>query len=123
MFGHNNITGFNFGLFHTIIQRWKLSFNNPRSLSIRLLTGYLFGTVILYLFLIYGYGKDISLAARYHFVYFPVIILVLSAILAKLWHTPTEKEEVSDQQWFYSKGKTSSSSCLIDEFVRLFDRN
>ena len=97
----------------TIIQRWKLSLNNPRSLSIRLLTGYLFGTVILYLLLIYGYGKDISLAARYHFVYFPVIILVLSAILAKLWHTPTEKEEVSDRQWFYSKGKQVVAVVLL----------
>ncbi len=66
-----------------LIRSYK-SLNNQ--FAIVLLTGYGFGAIILYLALIYGYGKDVSLAARYHFVYFPVAILILAAILAQLWH-------------------------------------
>ncbi|MEL6927004.1 MAG: glycosyltransferase family 39 protein [Cyanobacteria bacterium J06600_6] len=47
-----------------------------------LFCGYLAGALAIFLMLIYGMGKDISLAARYHFVYFPVLILLVAIALA-----------------------------------------
>ena len=74
------------------IWRWLLT--QPNNLTAKLLTGYITGAIGLYLFLIYGYGKDVSLAARYHFVYFPVILVILAAILAQLWQQIETKKIV-----------------------------
>lgn len=53
--------------------------------------GYSLGGFLLALAMIYGYGQDISLAARYHFTYFPGILLLLGGISAKLWQMPQPK--------------------------------
>ena len=55
---------------------------------------YLVGAIVLFLILIYGLNKDISTAARYHFVYFPVLILLLASLLAKCWQQQTDKKAV-----------------------------
>ena len=55
---------------------------------------YLAGTIVLFLVLIYGLGKDISLAARYHFVYFPILLLLLASSLNDLWRSPTSGKRV-----------------------------
>ncbi|MBR8826932.1 MAG: glycosyltransferase [Gomphosphaeria aponina SAG 52.96 = DSM 107014] len=53
--------------------------------SMSVLVGFLGGAIALFLIIIYVMGKDLSLAARYHFVYFPVIIVLLAAALAICW--------------------------------------
>ena len=89
-----------------LIRCYKFLLNSSQSFSITLLTSYGLSTIILYLFLIYGYKKDVSLAARYHFVYFPVVILILAAILAQLCHLPFwEQDSKSKPKWFYIKGR------------------
>lgn len=50
--------------------------------SLGLLGGYLLGAIALVLLTIYGLGKDISLAARYHFVYFPAVLLLVAGALS-----------------------------------------
>ncbi|VXD23979.1 conserved membrane hypothetical protein [Planktothrix serta PCC 8927] len=51
--------------------------------------GGIFGSVIvLFLILIYGLQKDVSLAARYQFVYFPVFILIVGSALGRIWKQP-----------------------------------
>ena len=65
-----------------LFKQWRsLWLTNTRS-SMTILSGYLFGCLIIFLFVIYGMGKDVSLAARYHFVYFPGLILLIAVALA-----------------------------------------
>lgn len=58
---------------------------------------YCLGGIGLALGMIYGYGRDISLAARYHFSYFPGVILFLGATLATLWQN-TKLNRVKGKQ-------------------------
>ncbi len=57
--------------------------------------------------IIYGMGRDLSLAARYQFVYFPIVIILLAAILAKCWNNSENQTEVekvvSDKQTSQTK--------------------
>ncbi|NET24989.1 MAG: hypothetical protein F6K01_05845, partial [Okeania sp. SIO1I7] len=53
--------------------------------SFQVFLGFFVGAIALFLLIIYGMGKDLSLAARYHFVYFPIVIILLAAILGKCW--------------------------------------
>ena len=64
---------------------WKSLINSPHSLNVIILTSYCAIAWTIFGAIIYGYGKDISLAARYHFIYFPVVLVLLGAILARLW--------------------------------------
>ncbi len=67
---------------------WKhqISSSALTSLSLQAIRGYLLATFLIFLFLIYVVGKDLSLAARYHFVYFPALIVLFAAIFAAHWH-------------------------------------
>ncbi|NEQ76170.1 MAG: glycosyltransferase [Okeania sp. SIO2C9] len=55
--------------------------------------GFFVGAIALFLLIIYGMGKDLSLAARYHFVYFPIVIILLAAILGKCWDNLEDRSE------------------------------
>lgn len=63
-----------------LIRGWRLSSLNMR-LPMIVFTSYFLGSLLIILFLIYGMRKDISLAARYHFIYFPVLILLVASAL------------------------------------------
>ncbi len=66
-----------------LVQQWRRAIaNSPTRLPMIILTGYLCGSFIVFLLLIYGLGKDASLAARYHFGYFPALILIVAVALA-----------------------------------------
>ena len=101
-------------IFPLLIQGYKLLLNGSKGFPLTLLTGYGLGAVILYLALIYGYGKDVSLAARYHFVYFPVVILILAAIGDQLWQV-INKTKLNDykHKWFYATGKKIVAVILV----------
>ena len=73
-----------------LIQQWRRAIvNSPTRLPMIIFAGYLTGSLILFLLLIYGMGKDLSLAARYHFVYFPVLILMVAIALANCHFKPS----------------------------------
>lgn len=64
-------------------RQWQRAIaNSPTRLPMIIVTGYLCGSLMMFFGLIYGLGKDASLAARYHFVYFPVVTLILAVALA-----------------------------------------
>ncbi|MEL6438639.1 MAG: hypothetical protein AAFQ80_05205 [Cyanobacteria bacterium J06621_8] len=70
----------------TLLRQWRKIFaDNQTRGAITVIAGYLLGSLGLFLVLIYGLGKDVSLAARYHFVYFPLIILLVAIALASCW--------------------------------------
>lgn len=54
-------------------------------LSMQVLGCFVIGAIAIFLIIIYGFGKDLSQAARYHFVYFPALIVLLAASLAICW--------------------------------------
>jgi uncharacterized membrane protein len=55
------------------------------SLGIQILYEYLIVAVFLCLFFTYAFGKDLTLAARFQYIYAPAIILLLGAGLAGFW--------------------------------------
>jgi len=65
-------------------------------LSFQVFIGFFLGAIALFLLIIYGMGRDLSLAARYHFVYFPLVIILLAAILAKCWNNSENQTEVEN---------------------------
>ena len=66
-----------------LIRQWRRAIaQSPTRLPMIILVGYSIGSLLLFLLLIYGMGKDLSLAARYHFVYFPALILLFAIALA-----------------------------------------
>ena len=78
-------------------QGWKAQMNSiDNLLFFRVFIGLFVGTIALFLLIIYGMGKDLSLAARYHFVYFPILIILLAAILGKCWDNLENQTEVEN---------------------------
>jgi uncharacterized membrane protein len=59
-------------------------------LAITVLGGFVVGAIALFFLITYGLGSDLTRGARYNFVYFPAVIVLIGASLATLWqiHTP-----------------------------------
>lgn len=58
-------------------------------LAIELLGGFIVAEIGVFIIIIYGLGTDLSLAARYQFVYFPAIIALCGVALASCWQEAT----------------------------------
>ncbi|MBO3457766.1 glycosyltransferase [Aetokthonos hydrillicola Thurmond2011] len=65
------------------------------------------GAIALFFFFTYALDIDLTRGARYYFVYFPSIIVLLGTSLAVCWKTPTIK-----QKFFSFSGKTSVAIIL-----------
>jgi uncharacterized membrane protein len=73
-----------------IIQGIRLNLQaSETQLETKIFGGILISILTLFLIIIYGLQKDVSLAARYQFVYFPVFILILGSGLGVIWKQPT----------------------------------
>lgn len=57
----------------------------PTRLGIQALYGFIGSAIAVFLGLTYIFGIDITRGARYSFVYFPAVILILGSILAACW--------------------------------------
>lgn len=65
-----------------LIKSWRSQLRDFRTRLATVVFGsYLLGSLVIVLLVIYGVGKDISLAARYHFIYFPVLLLLVASAL------------------------------------------
>ncbi|MEG3878065.1 glycosyltransferase family 39 protein, partial [Microcoleus sp. herbarium7] len=74
----------------------KTSLNAPDSrLGTVLFGGFVLGAILLFFSFAYGLGIDLTRGARYNFVYFPGVILLVGAALAVVINTPSAKS-----QWF-----------------------
>ena len=74
--------------------------------AIAALKGYLVGAIALFFFFTYILGMDLTLAARFHFVYFPAIITLIAASLSSFWqekNNPTLIEQKEKYSRFKSK--------------------
>ncbi|NET41011.1 hypothetical protein [Okeania sp. SIO2B3] len=73
---------------------WKRAIASPLAgLSLQILGSFLGFAILLFFFVIYGLGKDISLVARYGFVYFPVVLLLLGSSMASCWQNNIEEKK------------------------------
>lgn len=84
------------------IVAWKINLNNSLTrLSSQVFGLFLLNAIALFIFIIYILRKDVSLAARYHFVYFPALLVVLSSAIAICW----ENSAIIKTFTFAAKGK------------------
>ncbi len=73
-------------LIPSCIRSWKIcSQIYATNLGISILSRFLVSAIALILTITYFYGADLTLSARFQFIYFPVILLLLGMILAYLW--------------------------------------
>jgi uncharacterized membrane protein len=56
-------------------------------LSMQVLGGFVLTAIFIFLFITYAFGKDLTVAFRYNFVFFPAVIVLLGAGLAGIWET------------------------------------
>ncbi len=104
-------------LIPALIRGIKSSLNSELSLPLRVLIGYWLGAILIYLVVIYGLGKDISLAARYHFVYFPVVIVLMAVALANCQASQAKVLSKTKRHWFYAEGKRVAIIVLLMGFI------
>ena len=77
-----------------LIKGWRSQIaNSPENTAMPILCSYLASSLLLFCLIIYGTGRNLSLAARYHFVYFPVFILLIAIALANCWRFPSLKSK------------------------------
>ncbi|MBE9044076.1 hypothetical protein IQ255_06605 [Pleurocapsales cyanobacterium LEGE 10410] len=78
-----------------LVKGWRWQINSSAdNLAILTIASYLIGSVLLFLLIIYGLGRNLSLAARYHFVYFPALILLIAVALANCWRSQLNRRVV-----------------------------
>jgi uncharacterized membrane protein len=67
----------------------KVQFKKPQTRFItQVFAGLIIGAIVLFFIFTYFLGIDLTRGARYNFVYFPAVIVLLGASLAVCWHTP-----------------------------------
>ncbi len=70
-----------------LIRNYKIQYAEPKNrLMTQTFTSVLLTVIALFFIITYLFGIDITRGARYNFVYFPVVILLLGVILAACWH-------------------------------------
>ena len=74
---------------------WWRSHTTLEDDSISIVSGYFVGSMLLFLVIIYGWGRNLSLAARYHFVYFPVLILIIAVAMVNYWRTTQNRSLIT----------------------------
>ncbi len=76
----------------TAIGSLRLQLKKPSTrLMTRVLGEFILGIVALFLIVTYTMGTDLTLAARYQFVYFPALLVAIGIVLSQLWQESTAK--------------------------------
>ncbi|MCC5635533.1 glycosyltransferase [Nostoc sp. CHAB 5844] len=67
-------------------------------LETQVLWGIILSAIALFFVFTYFLGIDLTRGARYNFVYFPAVILLLGASLAVRWQTPQNNQKITGKQ-------------------------
>ncbi|WP_084227259.1 glycosyltransferase [Nostoc sp. KVJ20] len=74
-----------------VLRGIKIQLQHPESrIMIQVLGGVVISAIALFFIFTYFLGIDLTRGARYNFVYFPAIVVLLGASLAVCWHPPKE---------------------------------
>ncbi|MHC5599989.1 MAG: glycosyltransferase family 39 protein [Nostoc sp.] len=69
----------------------KIQLQHPKSgMMMQVFIGIVISAIALFFIFTYFLGIDLTRGARYNFVYFPAIVILLGASLAVCWHPPKE---------------------------------
>jgi uncharacterized membrane protein len=69
----------------------KIQLQHPKSgMMMQVFIGVVISAIALFFIFTYFLGIDLTRGARYNFVYFPAIVILLGASLAVCWHPPKE---------------------------------
>jgi uncharacterized membrane protein len=60
-------------------------------LAVNVLGGFVLAAIALFFGITYGLGSDLTRGARYNFVYFPAVIILVGASLATIWQSKTSR--------------------------------
>ncbi|MDZ8091628.1 MAG: glycosyltransferase [Nostoc sp. DedQUE05] len=72
----------------------KIQLQHPESrMMIQVLAGVVISAIAIFFIFTYFLGIDLTRGARYNFVYFPAIVVLLGASLAVCWHPPHMETE------------------------------
>lgn len=96
----------------------QLKQNFDTHLSIHLLGGVVASAIMIFLFFTYTLGINLTWQARYHFVYFPAVIVLVGASLVSYWTTDANAELTSVFSPYESQAYPSFFSFLISSGKR-----
>lgn len=72
-----------------LVRGIKVQLKQPQTrLMVQVFVGLVVGAIALFFLFTYFFGIDLTRGARYNFVYFPAVIVLLGASLAVCWHHP-----------------------------------
>ncbi|MEH1932816.1 MAG: glycosyltransferase [Nostoc sp.] len=87
-----------------LVRGIKIQLQQPESrIMIQVLAGVAISAIALFFIFTYFLGIDLTRGARYNFVYFPAVIVLLGASLAVCWHPP--KELIGKEQGIKETGR------------------
>ncbi|MBD2386820.1 glycosyltransferase family 39 protein [Cylindrospermum sp. FACHB-282] len=74
-----------------LVHGFKIQLQQPETrFTTQVFIGLVVGAIALFFIFTYFLGIDLTRGARYNFVYFPAVIVLLGATLAVCWHSPQE---------------------------------
>jgi uncharacterized membrane protein len=79
------------GFFLWIIPQLKTAWQSSPQPELRLLASFFLSAIAVFFFITYILSMDITRGARYSFVYFPAVMLILSILLANCWQRQQKK--------------------------------
>jgi uncharacterized membrane protein len=62
--------------------------------SSQILGGFVGGAIALFLIITYGFEREVTSAPRYHFVFFPALLILVAAALVALWHQKSARTTI-----------------------------
>lgn len=100
-----------------ILQGLKLQQKNiDRKEAVAALSSYLLGAIALFFGFTYIVGMDLTLAGRFQFVYFPIVIVLAAAGLGAIWNSsmvPTLPEKSPESFWFNPKQNYGKKTVIV----------
>ena len=76
-----------------LIRAYKVQLSSPQNkLVIQALSSFILGAIILFFIFTYFLGIDLTRGARYNFVYFPAVMVLVGASLAAIWDTKSAEK-------------------------------
>jgi uncharacterized membrane protein len=88
-----------------VVSSFKLQLKRPKTqLTTQVFVGIILGSIALFFIFTYFLGIDLTRGARYHFVYFPAVIVLFGASLAICWQPPKKISKIN--RWGVN-GKTA----------------
>ncbi|MBD2440677.1 glycosyltransferase [Nostoc sp. FACHB-110] len=79
-----------------LIRGIKVQLKQPET---QILSGFILSAIALFFVFTYFLGIDLTRGARYNFVYFPAVIVLLGASLAVSWHSPNNGKKAVAIVW------------------------